>query len=95
MKTLLAFGAFAVATATWSLAQTPPVPLPDAALERTYWHCIALDSRSAAAGERMDEASMAACSVISKELQARRFGGDFGKLHHWTQARKAAPGAKN
>ena len=95
MKTLFAVGALAMATTTWSPAQTPPVPLPDADLERAYWHCIALDSRNAAAGQRMDEASMAACSVISKELQTRRFGGDFGKLHLWTQARKAALGAKH
>ena len=61
---------------------------PDAVLERAYWQCMLLDSQANARGEGMDLSSMASCAAISKDLQTRRFGGDFGRLHEWTTARK-------
>lgn len=91
MKFQTAFSSLAIAACASASAQAPsPGGLSDAALERAYWSCIALDSKQTAAGLRMDEAAVAGCSAISKELQTRRFGGDFGRLHEWTKARRAA-----
>lgn len=89
MKFQSAFS-LAIAACASASAQPSPIVLSDGALERAYWACIALDSRNTAAGLRMDEAAVAGCSAISKELQTRRFGGDFGRLHEWTKARRAA-----
>lgn len=94
MNMQLVVSAVAIAGTTWTHAQTAPRPVSDAALEQAYWHCIAQDSRSTAAGVRMDESALVACSAISKELQMRRFGGDFGKLHAWTKARNGAMNAR-
>lgn len=89
-----AFSSLAVAACASAGAQPPPTVLSDASLERAYWACIALDSKNTAAGLRMDDAAMAGCSAISKELQTRRFGGDFGRLHEWTKARRTAMARK-
>ena len=89
-----AFSSLAIAACASASAQPPPIVLSDASLERAYWACIAVDSKNTAAGLRMDEAAVVGCSAISKELQTRRFGGDFGQLHEWTKARRAAMATK-
>jgi hypothetical protein len=90
MFTHLARGSLAIAVATSANAQVIPTKLAQPALERAYWSCMAVDKKNNLAGVRMDEAQLADCSAISKELQTRSFGGDFGKLHAWTQGRKVA-----
>lgn len=64
----------------------PPMTAPQ--LERAYWQCIRDDEQHAAGADRMDANDISRCAVISKALQVRRFGDDFGKLHEWTQANK-------
>jgi hypothetical protein len=88
LSTLLAAAAAGHAQVT-----PQPVSLPD--LESAYWHCIALDARSTADGQRMDESMLTDCTDISKRLQIARFGDDFGRLHEWTNAQKSLQGSPN
>jgi len=69
-----------------ALALDPSIRrLSDDELLRSYWHCDRQARISAEAGERFDEALMQVCGGVSHELQQRRFGGDFGALHRWTE----------
>ncbi len=74
-----------------ALALDPSIRrLGDDELLRSYWHCDRQASLSAEAGERFDEALMQVCGGVSQELQERRFGGDFGALHDWTEQQRQA-----
>ena len=74
-----------------ALALDPSIRrLSDDELLRSYWHCDRQARISAEAGERFDEALMQVCGGVSHELQHRRFGGDFGALHHWTEMNRGA-----
>jgi len=82
-------GATFTALVASAVAQGPaPERSPDR-LESAYWACILADDEHNAKHQRMDEATFTHCAHVSKELQTRRFGGDFGKLHEWTKAHKA------
>jgi hypothetical protein len=59
-------------------------------VEAMYWKCISSDAKVVAAGQMMGTDLLAMCSSISKELQVRKFGDDFGALHAWTNANKAS-----
>ncbi|MBL0419601.1 hypothetical protein JI739_04480 [Ramlibacter sp. AW1] len=61
----------------------------DSSLQQNYWSCLFDDEAGNAAGRRMDENILAFCAAVSRQLQDRSFGGDFGRLHEWTQANRA------
>ena len=74
-----------------ALAVEPAIhSLDDVELLRSYWHCDRQAGLAAKAGERFDDALMQLCGGVLHELQSRRFGGDFGALHHWTETSRAA-----
>ena len=54
-----------------------------------YWLCFDKDEE-ANKGTGWNEADLAACAAISKEVQRRHFDDDFGKLHEWTKANRKA-----
>lgn len=70
-----------------------PSPMKDVSTKDllvSYWKCMDVDAEANKKGERMDEGALNGCSLVSKELQVRHFGDDFGRLHAWTLKNKAA-----
>lgn len=53
-------------------------------LEAQYMECINADKTLVAAGQVMDNDMLFHCSAVSAQLQTLKFGGDFQKLHDWT-----------
>jgi hypothetical protein len=77
----------------WGLASAGDrsiMALPDGELERSYWDCDWQARLSADAGERFDDGLMQFCGGVSHELQVRKFDGDFGKLHRWTETHRTS-----
>lgn len=85
---------FLAALACFALsAQAAHTEMSQENLLKGYWGCIQVSDETEGTGTKPFPSTLLdTCSVISKEVQDRYFGGDFGKLFDWTkQNRKTKP----
>jgi len=63
----------------------------DSSLQGAYWKCMGISDATENRGKgsiAFPDNDLAGCTITSREVQDRYFGGDFGKLHNWTKANR-------
>ena len=68
----------------------PTLEQSEKSLLAAYWKCHEISAETEGQGQNFPMSELEVCTKVSKAVQIRFFGDDFGKLHAWTVEHKRA-----